>query len=114
MNFHLKSEVAVCFIPHPIVQRPCREGTGLSCPVGATVLLGEKAGKGWGVEPEPHCVWEGLILGAEMSGSSFHAILVLPSERAAHKSCDWKNGTHQPPPRGLWELGDLEVGKVLL
>lgn len=66
------------------------------------------------VEPEPHCVWEGLILEAEMSGSSFHAILVLPSERAVHKSSDWENGAHQPPPRGLRELGDLEVGKVHL
>lgn len=58
------------------------------------------------MEPEPHCVWEGFILEAEMSGSNFHAILVLPSERAVHKSSDWENGAHQPPPRGLRELGD--------
>lgn len=74
----------------------------------------EKKQARWGVKPEPHCVWEGLILGAEMSGSSSHAILVLPSERAVHKSCDWENGAHQPPPRGLRELGDLKVGKVHL
>lgn len=114
MNFDLKSEAAVCFIPHPIVQRPYWAGTGLSCLVGATVLLGEKAGKGLGVEPEPHCVWEGLILEAELSGSSFRAILALPSRRAVPKSGDWENSAHQPPRRGLRELGDLEVGKVHL
>lgn len=47
----------MCFIPHPTVPRGRDQSVLFS---GATVPLGEQAGKGWGVEPEPHCVWEEL------------------------------------------------------